>query len=90
MKRGVLMSAVLLSLVASAVDFSLECPDRRGWTIDTAKSETGSVETLTVHLSSPTSAVPPRFAVSFDVPQLDAHHKWMPNFEQVTLPPNWG
>lgn len=90
MKRGVLMSAVFLSLAASAIDFSFECQDRRGWAIDTAKAETGSVEILTIRLSSPTSAVPPRFAVSFDVPQLDAHHKWVPDFEQVTLPPNWG
>ena len=90
MKLAALITVILASFAASAFEYRLDCPDPQGWAIETAESATGAVEVLTLRLSSPTSAVPPRFSVAFDMPQIDAHHKWGPWFEKATLPPNWG
>ena len=68
----------------------LSSDDAGGWTFQVRDVRTeGGVDTFEIALSSPTPAVPPRFTVSFDVPQIDAHHKWGPWFEKVTMPPDW-
>ena len=68
----------------------VSCPKDGGWSFDAkgAKVSPGVVE-LSVDLSSATASVPPEFSVAFDVPQVDAHHKWTPRNANVTLPPNW-
>ena len=81
--------ALLLPLMAGAVDLKVDCPNPGGWKIETVKGGSADVEEIEFRLSSPAAAVPPRFEVSFDVPQLDAHHKWTTQTEKVTMPPNW-
>ena len=81
--------ALLAPLAAAAVDLKVNCPNPGGWKIETVKAGSSEVEEVEFRLSSPVAAVPPRFEVSFDVPQLDAHHKWTTQMEKVTMPPNW-
>ena len=84
------MVSLAASVALSAAEPKVECADPGCWKIETACVASGDVAEFVVRMKSPTSAVPPRFTLSFDVPQVDAHHKWVPNFEQVTLPPDWG
>lgn len=74
------------SAALSAVEPKVECVASGSWKIETERVATGGVSEFVVRMKSPSSAVPPRFTLSFDLPQVDAHHKWVPNFEQVTLP----
>jgi len=69
----------------------VSCPQDGGWSFDVqgAQVADGIVE-MSVALSCATQAVPPAFSLAFDVPQMDAHHKWTPLPEKVTMPPNWG
>ena len=89
-RAGLSMAASLVSFAVLAADFKVDCPAPCGWKIDSKQSGSGAIEVLTLRLSSPTSAVPPRLTVSFDLPQIDAHHKWVPGFEKTTMPPDWG
>ena len=81
--------ALLAPLAAAAVDLKVNCPNPGGWKIETVKVGSSGVEEVEFRLSSPAAAVPPLFEVCFDVPQLDAHHKWTTQMEKVTMPPNW-
>lgn len=84
--------AVFLALpwAAFAVEPKVECPKPGSWTIETVRTASGEVEEFEFRLASPSAAVPPRFEVTFDVAQLDAHHKWTTaQMEKVTMPPNW-
>ena len=48
----------------------------------------GTLE-LTIELSSPTAAVPPKFTVSFSFPQCDTWYRWTHETEKFNLPPDW-
>ena len=88
---GLFLSCVLASapLALAAVEPKVSCEKPGPWTISLAKTASGEIEEFEIVLRSPTEAVPPRFEVTFDVPQLDAHHKWTTQMEKVTMPPNW-
>ena len=81
--------ALLASLTAGAVDLKLDCEAPGSWKFETVKGGSADVEEYEFRLTSPVAEVPPRFAVSFDLPQQDAHHKWTTQLEQVKIPPNW-
>ena len=89
-------AVVLLALAgvgsASAVELKVESKNWNGWRHELTRlaGTDPSVEEYEIRLSSPTSAVPPRFSVEFEVPQLDAHHLWAPNSRRPEIPPNWG
>lgn len=89
-KNFVCMVGLSMSMALSALELKVECASPGTWRIATERVASGVVEEFVVRMKSPAAAVPPRFSVSFDLPQVDAHHKWVPYFEQVTLPPNWG
>lgn len=84
-----LVSVLLLPLTLVAVDLKVDCAKPGSWKIETVRVASGEVEEYEFSLSSPVEAVPPRFEVSFDVPQLDAHHRWTTRTEKVTVPPDW-
>ena len=90
-----LMGAVLMGLCAgvaqAGLDLKVECANPGSWRIEQRQVATGDIEEFEFRLSSPTAAVPPRFSVAFDLPQLDAHHKWTAQHGAgVGVPPNWG
>ena len=89
MKFILVMLSLATALAVDAVELKVNCEKPGSWKIVTEKSVAGDVEEYEFRLSSPTAAVPPRFDVTFDVPQLDAHHKWTTHPEKVTMPPNW-
>ena len=89
MKFILVMLSLAAALAVDAVELKVNCERPGGWKIVTEKSVAGDVEEYELRLNSPTAAVPPRFDVTFDVPQLDAHHKWTTQTEKVTMPPNW-
>ena len=75
---GLAFAVALVALGARAVDLSVSCEQPGSWKIETAKTAEGCVEEFAVRLTSPVAADPPRFALTFDVPQVDAYHKWLP------------
>lgn len=82
--------AAVTALAANAVELKLDCPSPNGWEIKQTKTvEANGVEEFTFKLTRATEAEPPKFSVSFQVPQLDANHKWTAQTEQVTIPPDW-
>ena len=87
--RKLLSVIALAPLALGAVDLKVACERPGVWKIETRKTVSGDVEEFEFRLSAPAPAVPPRFDVTFDVPQLDAHHKWTTQTEKVTMPPNW-
>ena len=91
MRLGLILSGLLLPLAALAVELKVNCANPGSWKIETVRTSSGAVEEFEFRLASPSAAVPPRFEVTFDVAQLDAHHKWTTaQMEKVTMPPNWG
>ena len=86
-------AACLLALTTcaavSGVEVKVACERPGNWKIDTVRISSGEVDEYEFRLSTPAAAVPPRFTVSFDVPQLDAHHRWTTAAEKVAVPPNW-
>ncbi len=68
----------------------IHAPEAGGWTFAATRGTApDGVETLEIALSAPSPLAPPRFSVSFDFDQVDAHHKWTTRMESVTMPPNW-
>ena len=74
---------------AEAVEVKVTCGNPGTWKIETVRIASGDVDEFEFRLHAPAAAVPPRFEVSFDVPQLDAHHRWTTALEKVGVPPNW-
>ena len=71
-------------------DVRIACEKPGAWTFATSTARIGDgVEELTVELSAPEASAPPAFTVSFDVPQLDAHHRWTSHPDRTMVPPNW-
>ena len=89
MKQLLATLAVVASVSAQAVEPRVVCEKPGTWKIEMRQTAAGEVEEYEFVLRSPAAAVPPRFDVTFDVPQLDAHHKWTTQMEKVTMPPNW-
>ncbi len=103
MKKMILSCLALSAAVALGAGFSqtyegycvgpvkIDCGESGGWSF-TATRGVGAdgVEEMEIALSAAKPLPPPRFSVSFDFAQIDAHHKWTTKLESVTLPPNWG
>ena len=87
--KKLLLTVLLAPLALGAVELKVDCAQPGSWKIDMVKVASGELEEYEFRLASPTPAVPPRFEVSFDVPQLDAHHRWTTQAERLTMPPNW-
>ncbi len=69
----------------------ISCDAADGWSFVTSRGVAADgVEEMEIVLSAEKPLTPPRFSVSFDFAQIDAHHKWTTRTESVTLPPNWG
>ena len=81
------MMTVLLAATAA-----LSCPVPNGWTLDKAERDVApGVTEVTVRLTSPTNAVPPRFTLDFDRSGARADHVWSPYDERYALwPKEWG
>ena len=84
----VLLASFLVKTVA-AVELQVSCPEPGAWTLKTETASFGAEEVQVVRLSCPTAAPPPRFTLSFDVPQRDACHKWTSEAADPRMPPNW-
>ena len=68
----------------------LTCANPRGWSFALSKTaQPDGTDEVTIRLSADKESAPPPFSVSFDVPQLDMHHRWFADYEKVTMPPDW-
>ncbi|MGN0846084.1 MAG: glycoside hydrolase family 36 protein [Kiritimatiellia bacterium] len=96
------MLGLLATLSAVAAPFETICggscvgpvkvtsPEAGGWSFAVTRGTAADgVETMEIALTAAKPLPPPRFSVSFDFDQVDAHHKWTTRTESVTLPPNW-
>jgi len=57
----------------------LTCDDPRGWTFDMAATDDAGRDVVTVTITSPTNALPPRFGVFFRVPGAGVQNVWTSN-----------
>jgi len=84
------LAGACLPFLLGAVDIRVTCPKPASWKLETARIASGDIDEFEIRLASPQAAIPPRFDVSFDVPQLDAHHKWTSSqADRVKLPADW-
>ncbi len=103
MKKIVMLFLMLSAAVAFGAGFSqtydgycvgpvkIDCAEAGGWSFSATRGVAADgVEEMEIVLSATKPLPPPRFSVSFDFAQIDAHHKWTTRLESVTLPPNWG
>ena len=60
----------------------ITCDDPAGWTFDVASSVDDGRDVVTVRLSSPVEAKPPRFGVFFRVPGVGIQNVWTSSIEQ--------
>ena len=63
-----------------AGEAELTCDETRGWTFALAASEDAGRDVVTVRLTSPTNALPPRFGVFFRVPGAGVQNVWTSDF----------
>ena len=69
----------------------ISCPEAGNWSFTATRGTAADgVETMEIALTASRPSPPPKFSVSFDFDQVDAHHKWTTRTENVTMPPNWG
>lgn len=68
---------------------TVSAADAGNWTFDVKKTAVGGGEVLRIDLASAEESVPPRFNVSFSVPQHDIHFVWHTAAESPVLPPKW-
>lgn len=67
---------------------TVTCAEANGWKFDVrAEEKADGTAELVISLSSADAAsrVPPKFDVSFSVPQIDAWHRWSMESERVTM-----
>jgi len=71
-------------------DVEIKCENPGGWKFSARlfRNE-GLGDRVSVTLSSETEAQPPKFEVSFSVPQRDIHFVWHSGAENPVLPPAW-
>lgn len=67
----------------------VRCGDSGGWKFAVSRTVgADGVPELKIRLAAEKDLPPPQFSVSFDVPQVDMHHRWTAS-EDVKMPPNW-
>lgn len=70
---------------------TLSCKEPNGWSfVLSNKQETDEIEVLTISAYAVEPTQPPRFELSFAVPQEDIHHFWAPSRHDTSLPTMWG
>lgn len=70
---------------------TLSCKKPNGWSfVLSSKQESDDIEILTVSAYAMEPTQPPRFELSFAVPQNDIHHFWAPSRSDNSLPTMWG
>ena len=86
-------AAVVTNIVRGtcAGDVTLVCPSAVGWRLQMTRTEGTESETdeLLVTLENDAEAAPPKFEVSFAVPQQDIHFAWDSSAENLRLAPSW-
>ena len=72
-------------------EVEVACEKPGEWTIAAERVEAGEgVETLKLVLEAPSAAVPPKFTVSWRIPQVDIQNLWAVNEPYCGLRANWG
>ena len=103
MKKLVMIGAAMLSVGAWAEAFEkieqgfavgpvkIWCGEPEGWAFTTERTACADgTEELTVSINAAKEALPPTFYVSWELPQLDIHHRWSPLSTDYSMPPPWG
>ena len=69
-------------------DVRIDCPKPGDWRFLVTKERKDGVDEIMIRLVSPDQAVPPRFDVSFDFPQIGMDYVWSNGPRE--LGPDWG
>ena len=79
--------AKVLKTVKSALSGTVEitCDDPGKWTFDVTAGTDDGRDVVTVKISAPTDAVPPKFGVFFRVPGAGVRNVWTPDFERAAF-----
>lgn len=102
MRRFVVVCVALFAIGASASAFErivpgfsvgpvkIWCGEPASWTFNAERTACADdTEELKVLISAPKEALPPTFYVSWEVPQLDIHHRWAALSMNYPMPPAW-
>jgi len=76
-----------------AVSLQLNCPDRGVWRMTAPASfvrQQDGTESCRIILDCDAPSVPPRFELTFCVPQVEMQHVWAPKSELFKIEPDWG
>lgn len=87
------MMAMLAAMTAtfSLGEVKVDCARPGAWKIDLVREVAADgAEIARITLDAPAAAQPPKFTVSFTVPQVDIAYRWTVNDGNFALPPNWG
>ena len=78
---------------ANTVVLRVDCPNRGNWRLSADESfarNVGGTETCRIALDCDVPSVPPKFEVTFSVPQVEMQHVWAPKSELFKIEPDWG
>ena len=78
----------LSAATRTAGSVTLTCAEPGTWRFSIAATP-GDAETVRIVLDAPEETFPPKFTVTFAVPQGDVRHIWHPRAEHGFLPPDW-
>ena len=71
-------------------DLTLDCPAPSSWQFSTEVESVDGKEYVSIALRSDVKALPPKFTLSFEIPQRDIHHLWEINATaRFKLAPDW-
>ena len=71
-------------------ELSLSCPEKGVWTFRTRRVGEGtSVGEYEVEMTASVPSAPPKFSLSFAMPQCDIGHLWSSGGFRAPVPPNW-
>ena len=89
---GLLLLAVAWTNVVTSTcvgDVKVSAAETDGWQLEVVRPPAAVGDVLKVVLKRDAEAVPPKFDVSFAVPQHDIHFVWNTAAENPALPPKW-
>jgi alpha-galactosidase len=87
------MSLALLAAVTAAFSFGevkISCEKPCNWTFDLVREVApDGAEIAKIAIQAPKAAVPPKFTLSFPMPQVGMDYTWSVNDNDMAMRPNW-
>ena len=77
MKPVVVLGVFFSVVAASAFEVDIECPDRKGWTIEkSSEAVSDGIDEVTIRMTAGEMSSPPMFTVRYDYSGVGVQHIW--------------